>query len=349
MSIDVVNLYKSFGATQALAGMSFTVHGGKLFGFVGSNGAGKTTTMRIMLGVLDADSGEVLSDGAPLSFEDRRNFGYMPEERGLYPKMKVGEQLIYLARLHGLSRADATAKMEFWTERLGVAARRGDQVQALSLGNQQRVQLAAALIHEPTILILDEPFSGLDPIAVDAMSSVLKEKVAQGATVLFSSHQLDLVERLCDEVGICTHGKIVANGTIDQLRTTAEVYYDVSTGEDSRLLAGYLSGSALRADDAARTAGAPALPYLDTQILSPHQVRVKLPAGVNDQDLLRAALSVGAVHGFERFRPHLNELFANVVSAEPSPEPASATPQKKWRFLKGRHSAAPSLPIDQEA
>ncbi|MDD7466091.1 MAG: ATP-binding cassette domain-containing protein [Actinomycetaceae bacterium] len=346
MSIDVVNLQKRFGSTQALDGMNFTVHSGKLFGFVGSNGAGKTTTMRIILGVLEADSGEVLRDGTPLTFADRQHFGYMPEERGLYPKMKVGEQLIYLARLHGLSKEDATAKMEFWTERLGVAGRRDDPVQTLSLGNQQRVQLAAALIHEPRVMILDEPFSGLDPLAVDDMSTVLKEQVAQGAIVLFSSHQLDLVERLCDEVGICSRGKIVAKGTIDELRTTADIYYDVTTGEDSRLLAGYLSGTALRADDA--TAGAEPLPHLETQILSPHSLRVKLSAGVSDQDVLRAALSVGTVHGFERFRPHLNELFANVVSTAPLPQP-DVTKKPKRRFLKGKHATTPSLSTSQEA
>lgn len=236
--------------------------------------------------------------------------------------------------------------MKLWTERLGIAQRRNDPVQTLSLGNQQRVQLAAALIHEPQVMILDEPFSGLDPLAVADMSAVLKEKVEQGSIVLFSSHQLDLVERLCDEVGICSQGKIVAKGTIDELRTTADTYYDVTTGEDSRLLAGYLSGTALRADDA--TAQTRQLPHLETQILDSHSLRVKLPANINDQNLLRAALDVGTVHGFERFRPHLNELFANVVSTAPAPQPAEVQTPKR-RFLIGRHAAATPLSTSQEA
>lgn len=333
MSLQVVDVHKRFGAMQALDGMNFTVQSGRLFGFVGSNGAGKTTTMRIMLGVLEADSGEILRDGKQLSFADRRMFGYMPEERGLYPKMRVADQLVYFARLHGLDKQQARAKMEYWTDRLGVGARRKDQVQALSLGNQQRVQLAAALIHEPDVLVLDEPFSGLDPIAVQAMSEVLKAKVASGATVLFSSHQLDLVERLCDDVGICAHGKIVAQGTIEQLRTTAVVYYDVTTGADARVLAAYLSGTALRGDDAARLAGGEhTLPALPTQVLDTHTVRVTVPNGVTDQELLHSTLAVAAVHGFTRYRPHLAELFSEVVQVDAAPEaPAEAEKGRKRR------------------
>ncbi len=185
---------KKYGAVVALHEAMFDVRAGELFGFVGSNGAGKTTAMRIALGVLAADSGIVWWDGAPITMETRRHIGYMPEERGLYPKMKVGEQLIYLARLHGLPATAARRSVDEWTERLGVAGRLGDEVQKLSLGNQQRVQLAAALVHNPSILVLDEPFSGLDPVAVDVMSKVLLDKAAEGIPVVFSSHQLDLVE-----------------------------------------------------------------------------------------------------------------------------------------------------------
>lgn len=333
MTLQIRNLYKRFGATQALNGMDFTVPSGKLFGFVGSNGAGKTTTMRIMLGVLEADSGEVLHDDAPLTFADRQRFGYMPEERGLYPKMLVSEQLEYFAKLHGLSAKDAREKMEYWTERLGVASRRKDTVQALSLGNQQRVQLAVALIHDPCMLVLDEPFSGLDPVAVEEMSSVLKEKATQGATVLFSSHQLDLVEKLCDEVGICSQGAIVAKGTIDDLRTTQQLFFDITTGEDSRLLAQYLSGNALCDDDAALAElGKAPLPQLSARILDPHRLRVELPSSVSDQELLRAALAVGSVHGFERYRPHLTELFSSVVSSTAAPAENEEKPKKKRLF-----------------
>ncbi|MDO5701106.1 MAG: ATP-binding cassette domain-containing protein [Bowdeniella nasicola] len=223
----IEGLNKRYGSVQALKDMSLTARGGEIFGFVGSNGAGKSTTMRIALGVVAADSGTVSFAGLPLDLAARRRVGYMPEERGLYPKMKVGDQLTYLARLHGLSPQDAHTSMERWTERLGVAERRGDEVQKLSLGNQQRVQLAAALVHNPDLLILDEPFSGLDPVAVEVMSDVLRECADAGVPTLFSSHQLDLVERLCDRVGIVRHGTMLACGTIEELRTTPEVDVDV--------------------------------------------------------------------------------------------------------------------------
>src|SRR3981081_220143 len=216
--LEIDAICKQYGDVVALREMTFDVRAGELFGFVGSNGAGKTTTMRIALGVLSSDSGTVRWDGEPVTMETRRRIGYMPEERGLYPKMKVAEQLIYLARLQGRGAATAKRSVEDWTERLGVAARRDDEVQKLSLGNQQRVQLAAALVSDPQILVLDEPFSGLDPGAVDVMSQVLIEKCAQGVPAVFSSHQLDLVERLCDRVGIVANGQMVACGPIDELR-----------------------------------------------------------------------------------------------------------------------------------
>jgi ABC-2 type transport system ATP-binding protein len=187
-----------------------------MFGFVGPNGAGKTTTMRIILGVLGADSGEVRWRDAPVDPAVRRRFGYMPEERGLYPKMRVRAQLTYLAALHGVAAPEAAA--DRWIERLGIAERAQDRVEALSLGNQQRVQLAAALVHEPELLVLDEPFSGLDPVGVDVLSGVLAEYAATGVPVVFSSHQLELVERLCEAVAIIKDGRLVASGTVDELR-----------------------------------------------------------------------------------------------------------------------------------
>lgn len=185
--LEVQDLNKSFGTLQALKGLSLKVQPGEIFGFVGSNGAGKTTAMRIMLGVLSTDSGRVSWNGKEVNDDVRRKIGYMPEERGLYPKMQVGRQLEYFARLHGLGKAEAAQATEQWTDRLGVAGRRNDNVQKLSLGNQQRVQLAAALVHDPIILVLDEPFSGLDPVAVNVMSQVLKDKAKSGVPVIFSS------------------------------------------------------------------------------------------------------------------------------------------------------------------
>ena len=218
--LEIDSLSKRYGETVALDHLSFDVRAGEIFGFVGSNGAGKTTAMRIILGVLAADAGHVRWRGEVIDEETRARIGYMPEERGLYPRMRVGEQLEYLARLHGLAADEAAAAAREWAERLGVHARLDDEVQKLSLGNQQRVQLAAALVHRPEILVLDEPFSGLDPVAVDVMSNVLRDKGAEGIPVVFSSHQLDLVEQISDRVGIVRSGRMVACGTVEELGGT---------------------------------------------------------------------------------------------------------------------------------
>jgi ABC-2 type transport system ATP-binding protein len=219
--LELVNLHRRFGDTLALDGVSFGVPDGRMVGFVGRNGAGKTTAMRIALGVLEADAGEVRFRGEPMRGLDHRRFGYIPEERGLYPRMRVLEQLVYLGRLHGLAKADAVGRGRELLDRLGVAAEPTDRMEALSLGNQQRVQLAAALIHRPEVLVLDEPFSGLDPTGVDLLAGVLREEARErGVPVVFSSHQLDLVERLCDGVVLIERGRIVADGTIAALRAS---------------------------------------------------------------------------------------------------------------------------------
>ena len=216
--LELNGITKSYGGRRVLDDVGFTVAPGRLTGFVGGNGAGKTTTMRIILGVLAKDAGTVTLDGAPVTAADRRRFGYMPEERGLYPKMKVLEHIVYLARLHGFSKADATTRATALLEELGLGERLGDDVETLSLGNQQRAQIAAALVHDPQVLILDEPFSGLDPLAVDVVAGVLQGRAAQGTAVLFSSHQLDVVERLCDDLVIIAGGTIRAAGSRDDLR-----------------------------------------------------------------------------------------------------------------------------------
>jgi ABC-2 type transport system ATP-binding protein len=216
LQLDSIN--RSYGDHQVLHDVGFSAGRGRLTGFVGGNGAGKTTTMRIILGVLNADSGTVVLDGEPVDAGSRRRFGYMPEERGLYPKMSVLSQVSYLARLHGFDREVAAERAERLLERLGLAERRNDPLQSLSLGNQQRVQIAAALVHGPDVLVLDEPFSGLDPMAVDVVLDVLTEQARNGAIVLFSSHQLDVVERLCDDIVIIGKGRILAAGETEGLR-----------------------------------------------------------------------------------------------------------------------------------
>jgi ABC-2 type transport system ATP-binding protein len=216
--LELSHVTKSYGAHRVLNDLSFAVRSGRLTGFVGGNGAGKTTTMRIVLGVLAKDEGTVTFNGAALTPADRRRFGYMPEERGLYPKMKVGEHITYLARLHGFDKNEAQARATALLEQLGLGERLDDTVEKLSLGNQQRAQIAAALVHEPDVLILDEPFSGLDPLAVDVVADVLHRRAAAGVSVLFSSHQLDVVERLCDDIVIIAGGEIRAAGSSEHLR-----------------------------------------------------------------------------------------------------------------------------------
>jgi ABC-2 type transport system ATP-binding protein len=217
--LELDRLCKRYGDRTVLEGVSFSVRPGEMFGFVGANGAGKTTTMRIILGVLNADAGSVRWDGRDVDAATRRQFGYMPEERGLYPKMPVREQLVYFARLHGFTAPAAATATDELLERLGLTERANDRVEALSLGNQQRVQLAAALVHDPVLLVLDEPFSGLDPVGVDALAEVLSERVASGVPVVFSSHQLELVERLCDSIGVLGRGRILASGTLAELQS----------------------------------------------------------------------------------------------------------------------------------
>jgi ABC-2 type transport system ATP-binding protein len=301
-SLTMTALNKTYGTVQALRDLSLEVRAGEIVGFVGSNGAGKSTAMRITLGVLEADSGEVRWAGRPIDLDVRRRIGYMPEERGLYPRMRVGEQLTYLARLHGLDAAAATSAMEHWTEVLGIAERRGDEVLKLSLGNQQRVQLAAALVHHPEILVLDEPFSGLDPVAVDVMSGVLRDQAAAGVPVLFSSHQLELVEALCDRVGIIKSGSLVAFGDIEELRRTDTRRWMVDGPPHESWLPSVPSAD-LVSSDGRRTV-----------------VEVRDPSLTSaDQELLSAALSAGPVHEFTRQRPSLTELYRHVVSTSEEP------------------------------
>ena len=297
--LELSRLSKRFGSLQALDDLSLSLDRGEIVGFVGSNGAGKSTTMRIVMGVLAADSGAVTWMGAPVDAAIRRTIGYMPEERGLYPRMKVAEQLVYLARLHGLSASAAKAAAERWTERLGLEGRRGDEVQSLSLGNQQRVQLAAALVSDPELLILDEPFSGLDPVAVDVMSQVLLERAAAGVPTLFSSHQLDVVERLCDRVVIIRSGRLVADGTIPELQATEtprwRVVVEQAAGSPPVQAASLnLPAPAVELDDAGRL--------------------VITAAGADEQALLSAAQRLGTVRELGPVRHRLTEIFREVLT-----------------------------------
>ncbi|HLY34168.1 MAG TPA: ATP-binding cassette domain-containing protein [Jatrophihabitantaceae bacterium] len=297
MTLEFDGLRCRFGSVVALDGLSFTVPAGEVFGFLGPNGSGKTTAMRALFGLVRLEAGEVRWHGRGIDRAAWRRFGYMPEERGLYPGMLVGEQLQYLAQLHGRSAPDALASARHWLERLGVADREQSRVETLSLGNQQRVQLAAALVHEPDALILDEPLSGLDPVGIDAVSQVLVEQAHEGRCVLFSSHQLDLVEDLCESVAIIDRGRLVASGHVDDLASAGR-----------RRLVVKVEG-----DAAGRWAAAMA--GVQVSRVDAGLVRLVLDEDVDPQSVLRTAMQAGPVlqFGFERRR--LSEVFREAVHA----------------------------------
>ena len=228
------DLHKAFGEVTALAGCSLTVAPGQMLGFLGPNGAGKTTALRAVFGLVRPDAGSVTWEGRAIRQGERRSFGYMPEERGLYRKMQVRDQLVYFAQLHGLDRAAAIESTDRWLERFGLSGRARSKLEELSHGNQQRIQLIAALVHDPVLLVLDEPFAGLDPLGAANMAEVLEERAGEGVAVLFSSHQLDVVEDLCEEVVIINDGSVVLSGRIDQLRANSPVRYVEVAGDDLR-------------------------------------------------------------------------------------------------------------------
>ena len=288
-------LRRSYGDVVALNDLSFEVAAGQVVGFLGPNGAGKTTTMRAIFGLTDLDAGSVLWNGRPVGHTDRRRFGYMPEERGLYPGMLVGQQLEYLGRLHGLSLHDAAEATSTWLERLEVADRRDSKVEVLSHGNQQRVQLAAALGHNPDLLVLDEPLSGLDPAGIDAIGKVLVEQARNGCCVLLSSHQLDMMEELCDSVTIIDHGRLVVSGSVDELATSGARRLQVRVeGDRNGDWANALAGVTV----SERTGGA---------------VRILLEDSVDSDVVLRAAMMAGRVTEFTFTRRRLSEVFREAL------------------------------------
>jgi len=292
--LEFRDLRRSFGAVIALDGLTFSVAPGELCGFLGPNGSGKTTAMRCAVGVTTPDAGQVRWRGGPIDIEVRRRTGYMPEERGLYPKMRVHEQLVYLARLHGMSAADADASTSTWIDRLGLGERADSAVEELSLGNQQRVQLAAALVHDPELLILDEPFSGLDPIATDVMSDVLRERARAGVAVVFSSHQLDLVEGLCEKVAVIAEGRLVLHGEVAELKAAGgrrlRIQVDGGTGWTGRLGSG-----------------------VEVLAVTDDHVTVLLPDGEDAGPVLDVARTNGRLLDVHLEQPRLSELFRAAV------------------------------------
>jgi ABC-2 type transport system ATP-binding protein len=293
--LEASGLVKRYGEVVALDGCSFRVPPGRLVGFVGANGAGKTTAMRAVFGLVAPDDGTVHWDGRPVGPQERVRFGYMPEQRGLYPKMAAGEQLAYLARLHGMARPAAERAAVRWLEELGLAERRADRVEALSHGNQQRVQLAAAVVHDPDVLVLDEPFNGLDPLGVDAMEQVLRAQAERGTAILFSSHQLDLVEGLCDDVTVVHRGRDVLSGRLADLRAASgrrrvDVEFRGSTRWEPSGPAG-----------------------VEVTEVGPGRVSLLTTDAVEPEQLLAAARAAGEVLRFSVEPPRLAELYREAV------------------------------------
>ena len=292
--LKVSNLTRTYGELKAADDISFEVPSGHMIGFVGANGAGKSTTMRMIMGLLTPDSGRITWDDHPITRHDRARFGYMPEERGLYPKQQILDQLSYLGRLKGISVKAARTEATDLLERFGLGDRVRDKLEKLSLGNQQRVQIAAALLGAPIGLILDEPFSGLDPKAIDEMASLLAHRAAQGVPVLFSSHQLDLIDRLCDGLVILHDGHVVASGTRAELETTGRIRHRIVLAGD----AGWLRDLAdIRVED-----------------VDGNTALFELLAPGAEQRILTAALERGNVLEFAVVRPTLSEIYREVAA-----------------------------------
>jgi ABC-2 type transport system ATP-binding protein len=301
MKLEILDVAHSFGDRVALDGISFDVEPGVLTGLLGPNGAGKTTLLRVLLGVLDADRGEIAVEGRPASRDDRRGWGYMPQERGLYAGMAAGEQVVHFGRLHGLSRRDATRRAQTVLDELGLADRFADRTDSLSGGMQQRLQLATALVHDPRVIILDEPFSGLDPVAVAELSESMRDRAREGRTVLFSSHQLDLVQDLCEGIVMVDHGRVVLEGPVAKLRA--------SSGRRQLRL---------HVEDGGRD-WLHAFPGVTVVDEAADDLRLALPAGTDPLDVLDAARSAGRVIDFGLDLPTLSQLFFEAAARRPEP------------------------------
>jgi ABC-2 type transport system ATP-binding protein len=293
--LAVNDLHKSFGDVHALRGCSLSVERGAILGFLGPNGAGKTTAMRIIFRLLRPDSGMVTWDGDEIEPDDLLRFGYMPEQRGLYPKMRARDQLGYFGRLHGMSKSEAAASAVSWLERFGLGDRQNDPVEALSHGNQQRVQLAAALVHDPELLVLDEPFSGLDPIAAGTMSDILREQAAAGKAVVFSSHQLDLVEDLCEQVAIINFGEVVVDGRVDELKDASPIrHLELEIDGDPHALIADLEG-------------------VQGTLTQNGRLTVIIDAATDIRGFISKAQDAGKLRHFAYTSPSLSDLFREAV------------------------------------
>ena len=295
MILELKNIDKSFGEKEVLKGVSFTAEGGKAFGLLGRNGAGKTTSIRILMNVFPANGGEVLIDGKPIDY-DKIGIGYLPEERGLYPKKLIIDQLVYFAELKGMSAKDAVKAVDYWLGRLGMTEYRNKRLDTLSKGNQQKIQLITALAHDPDIVILDEPFSGLDPVNAMLLKDVVKEQISKGKIVLFSSHQMSYIEEFCDSIAIINAGKVAISGDLHEIKRTYPRDKIVVSTQDPEKIMADLGDICTEREDGT----------LLIQLASPDEKQSMMKRLVESYDIDEVKV----------FEPSLNDIFVEYAGAQ---------------------------------
>lgn len=295
--IQVIHLSKNFGKTLAVDHVSFDVEKGKIFGLLGPNGAGKTTTIRMINYIMPPDEGEILINGEKVGPKTQKWIGYMPEERGLYKKMKVGEQLLYLAQLKGLSAADAREKIRYWLKRFSAYDWHSKVVGELSKGMSQKIQFIATIVHDPDIYIFDEPFSGLDPINSELLKEIIIELREMEKTILFSTHRMEQVEQMCDDICLFNNGKVVLTGNLRKLKK--------DFGKNTVLIE--FEGDPGFLDE-----------LTDVRInnRSTNFAEIRILNGLNHQQILRKAMEKAEIHKFQLVEPSLNEIFISTVGED---------------------------------
>ena len=295
MVLELKNIDKSFGEKEVLKGVSFTAEGGRAFGLLGRNGAGKTTSIRILMNVFPADSGEVLIDGAPIDYE-KVGIGYLPEERGLYPKKIIIDQLVYFAELKGMNAREATKAVDYWLSRLGMSEYRNKRLDTLSKGNQQKIQLITALAHDPDIVILDEPFSGLDPVNAMLLKDVVKEQISKGKVVLFSSHQMSYIEEFCDSIAIINTGKVVISGDLHEIKRNYPRDKIVVSAQNSEKIKSDLGAVCTEREDGT--------------------LLIKLESPADKQAMMKQLVENYDIDEVKVFEPSLNDIFVEYAGAQ---------------------------------
>lgn len=288
MKLELKNICKSFGTKEVLKGISFTAESGRAFGLLGRNGAGKTTTIRILMDVFGADGGEIFIDGKKIDYGNIK-IGYLPEERGLYPKKKICDQLLYFAMLHGMKRQEAAKAADYWLDRLEMSEYKNKRLDTLSKGNQQKIQLVTALAHDPQIVILDEPFSGLDPVNAMLLKDVVKEEIAKGKIVLFSSHQMNYIEEFCDSIAILNQGKAALCGDIGEIKRNYERDRLVARSQEAGTIQKELGACCER--------------------LGEEEVMIKLAGAQEKKAMMKRVTEQFDIDEIKVFEPSLNDIF----------------------------------------